>query len=89
MKPKDLIEMVFPPKAPNDPAGDYTRENAEVIAQAEKMFGELAELWESECVEAGRARNFERVREAANIAAMARLLREKVPAFYTKWQLRE
>lgn len=86
---KNLFDKFLPPKAPSEPPGDYTKENADVIKQAEAMWGELAELWESECVEAGRARNIERTREAADIAALARMLREKTPAFYRKWRLRQ
>ncbi len=79
----------FLPKAPREPAGDYAKENAEVIQVWENTLGQIIELWESEAKEAGRVNtNHDRTAAAEEIAATARALRVRILDFYTRRKLR-
>ncbi len=79
----------FFPKAPPDPAGDFSKENAGVIAAWEKGLGDMLQLWESELTEAIRAGNRERERDAADVVSNIERTLKLTGAFYRKWKLRE
>ncbi len=83
-----LFRRLFP-KAPPDPAGDFSKENAGVIAAWKKGLGDMLELWQSELDEAIRANNRERERDAADVVSNIERTLKLTGAFYRKWKLKE
>ncbi len=74
---------------PNEPAGDYAKENAEAIGCNQTWLTPICELWENEAKEARlSSNNPQRATDAESIATTANLLRSKIIAFYSTWRLR-
>lgn len=84
-----MFRFPFTPKAPPNPPGDFSSENAELIAMVDKYCSDKIGLWKSETNEAQAAGNYLRGTESVEILLTWAKLRTLEKQFYGRWKLRE